>query len=97
MPEFLRKANQLTEMMILAGPGDEEVGILRQQYGYRPEAMTEVEASRLEWEAASCNGSLRNNGKDGPPAGAPGSVQETDTRARSGNGGYRARGLQHQT
>ena len=51
MPEFLRKANQLAEMMILAGPGDAEVGLLRREYGYRPEAMTEVEASRLEWEA----------------------------------------------
>ncbi len=52
MPEFLRKANQLTELMILAGPGDEEIGILRQRYGYRPEAMIEVEASRLEWESS---------------------------------------------
>ena len=52
MPEFLRKANQLAELMILAGPGDEEVGILRQQYGYRPEAMIEVGASRLEWESS---------------------------------------------
>jgi hypothetical protein len=52
MPEFLRKANQLAEMMILAGPGDAEVDLLRREYGYRPEAMTEVEASRLEWEAS---------------------------------------------
>jgi hypothetical protein len=52
MPEFLRKSNQLAEMMILAGPGDEEVGILRQQYGYWPEATIEVEASRLEWESS---------------------------------------------
>jgi hypothetical protein len=52
MPEFLRKANQLAELMILAGPGDEDVGILRQQYGYRPEATIEVEASRLEWESS---------------------------------------------
>jgi hypothetical protein len=52
MPEFLRKANQLTEMMILAGPGDEEAGILREQYGYRPEGMIEVEASRLAWESS---------------------------------------------
>ena len=52
MPEFLRKANQLAEMMILAGPGDAEVSLLRREYGYRPEAMTEVEASRLEWEAS---------------------------------------------
>lgn len=52
MPEFLRKANQVAELMILAGPGDEEVDILRQDYGYRPEATTEVEASRLEWESS---------------------------------------------
>jgi len=55
MPEFLRKANQLTELMILAGPGDAEIGLLRQRYGYRPEAMIEVEASRLEWEASYMN------------------------------------------
>jgi hypothetical protein len=52
MPEFLRKANQLGEMMILAGPPDEEVPILRDQYGYRPEAMVEVEATRLQWESS---------------------------------------------
>jgi hypothetical protein len=52
MPEFLRKANQLAELMILTGPGDEDVGILRLQYGYRPEATIEVEASRLEWESS---------------------------------------------
>ena len=52
MPEFLRKANQLTEMMLLAGPGDEETGELREHYGYRPDAMDAVEADRLEWEAS---------------------------------------------
>jgi hypothetical protein len=52
MPDFLRKANQVAELMILAGPGDQEVGILRQQYGYRPEATIEVQASRLEWESS---------------------------------------------
>ena len=52
MPEFLRKANQLTEMMLLAGPGDEEIGELREHYGYRPEAMDVVEADRLDWEAS---------------------------------------------
>lgn len=55
MSGFLRKANQIAELMILAGPGDEEVGILRQQYGYQPEAMVEVEASRLEWESSYVN------------------------------------------
>ena len=52
MPEFLRKANQLTEMMLLAGPGDEEIGELREHYGYRPEAMDVIEADRLEWETS---------------------------------------------
>lgn len=52
MPEFLRKANQLTEMILLAGPGDEEIGELREHYGYRPEAMDVVEADRLDWEAS---------------------------------------------
>lgn len=51
LPEFLRKANQLSELMIMAGPPDEEVGILREQYGYRPEAGKEIEASRLQWES----------------------------------------------
>jgi hypothetical protein len=39
-------------MMILAGPGDEEIDILREQYGYQPEAMIEVETSRLDWESS---------------------------------------------
>lgn len=50
IPEFLRKANQLTETTLLAGPRNEDIAMLRAQYGYRPEAMDEVEASRLEWE-----------------------------------------------
>lgn len=55
MPKFLLKANQFTEMMLLAGPSDEQVGELREHYGYRPEALDEVEASRLEWEASYVN------------------------------------------
>jgi hypothetical protein len=39
-------------MMLRAGPGDEEIGELREHYGYRPEAMDVVEADRLEWEAS---------------------------------------------
>jgi hypothetical protein len=42
--------------MILAGPGDEDVGILRQWYGYRPEATIEVGASKLEWESSYAEG-----------------------------------------
>lgn len=49
MPQFLRKANQFGEFFILAGPADEELEDLR-QLGYRPEASTEVERSRLAWE-----------------------------------------------
>jgi len=51
-PEFLRKANQLIEMMLRADPGDEEIGELREHYDCRPEAMDVVEAHRLEWEAS---------------------------------------------
>ena len=52
MSELLRKANQLAEVMILAGPSDADVDQLRQHHGYRPEAMIEVEASRLQWETS---------------------------------------------
>ena len=51
MPGFLRNAYRLTGLMILAGPGGEDIGILRHQYGCRPEAMIEVEASGLKWES----------------------------------------------
>ncbi len=52
MPRSLRKANQLTELMVLAGPDDAEIGPLRDRFGYRPEAFIEVEANRLSWEAS---------------------------------------------
>jgi hypothetical protein len=68
MPEFLRKANQLTEMMILAGPGDEEIDILREQYGYQPEAMIEVETSRLDWESSYVEPLAEH---PAPPCGSP--------------------------
>jgi hypothetical protein len=42
--------------------------------------------------ATSCSGSPLRMGTGAPPARAPGSVQESDTRARSSNGGYPARG-----
>lgn len=51
MPSFLRKANQLGEMRMLAGPADEELEELR-RLGYRPEATQQVESSRLAWEEA---------------------------------------------
>jgi hypothetical protein len=55
MPGFLRNADQFTGLMILAGSGGGDIGILRQQYGCRPEAMIVVEASGPEWES-SCVG-----------------------------------------
>jgi hypothetical protein len=45
MPGFLRNAYQLTGLMILAGPGREDISLLRQQYGCRPEAI-------IEWRRA---------------------------------------------
>ena len=36
MPEFLRKANQIAELIVLAGPGDEDVGILRSSTAFSP-------------------------------------------------------------
>ena len=42
--------------------------------------------------ATSCIGTPLRMGTGAPPARAPGSVQETDTRARSSNGGYPAQG-----
>jgi len=36
MPEFLRKANQLTEIMVLAGPGDEEIAAQGEQGSREP-------------------------------------------------------------
>ncbi|MBL7487178.1 hypothetical protein I6A60_08560 [Frankia sp. AgB1.9] len=52
MPGSLRKANQLTELMVLAGPSDAEAGYLREHYGYRPEVITEIVANRLSWETS---------------------------------------------
>jgi hypothetical protein len=42
--------------------------------------------------ATSCSGSPLQMGTGAPPGRAPGSVQETDTRARSSNGGHPAQG-----
>src|ERR1700675_2050097 len=47
--------------------------------------------------ATSCSGNPPTDGNKRAAGQAPGSVQETDTRARSGNGGYPAKGLQHQS
>lgn len=52
MPGFPSKASQFAGLRVLAGPPGAEIGRLRREYGYRPKAMPEVEASRLEWEAS---------------------------------------------
>lgn len=44
-----REANQLKEIMTIAGPADDEVETLRAN-GYRPESTEERTASRLAWE-----------------------------------------------
>lgn len=35
---------------MMAGPRDEELEVLRERYGYKPEATIEAGRSRLEWE-----------------------------------------------
>lgn len=50
MPDFLRKAAQLTEYQMLAGPQDAEVPELR-RLGCRPEEVEKSSQSRVDWEA----------------------------------------------
>ena len=58
MPEFLRKANQLAELMILAGPGDEEVpGCLPQRLRYAANTAQSRDTSRPCWQAGPTPGS----------------------------------------
>jgi hypothetical protein len=45
------RATQGFESQVLAGPGVDEVRLLRERYGYNPEATAEAGRSRLEWEA----------------------------------------------
>lgn len=47
---FIRQANYMVERAMLDGPSDEEVPILRKQYGYAPEAGREGAKSRLAFE-----------------------------------------------
>jgi hypothetical protein len=50
-PRLMRvRATQGFEFQVMAGPRDEEVGLLREQYGYKPEATVEAGRSRLAWE-----------------------------------------------
>ncbi|MET9617518.1 hypothetical protein [Kitasatospora indigofera] len=48
-PDLLRKINQFTEFMVLAGPKDEDIEELR-RHGYRPEKIEEATQSRIAWE-----------------------------------------------
>lgn len=47
---FIRRANYTVERAMLDGPSDEEVPILRAQYGYAPETSREGARSRLAFE-----------------------------------------------
>lgn len=51
-PDVLCRASQWAELQFLAGPRDEDITKLREQYGYRPETTEEMGASRLNWEEA---------------------------------------------
>jgi len=46
----LCRLQQWQEIQFLAGPRDDQVKVLRDRYGYRPETTAEVARSRLEWE-----------------------------------------------
>ncbi|MFI8085291.1 hypothetical protein ACIF6L_31440 [Kitasatospora sp. NPDC086009] len=48
-PDLIRKINQFTEFMVLAGPKDEDIEELR-QHGYQPEKIEEATQSRIAWE-----------------------------------------------
>jgi hypothetical protein len=48
--QFMRFANHTLERQILEGPSDEEIPILREQYGYAPEVLREGHGSRLAFE-----------------------------------------------
>lgn len=48
--QFIRQANYMVERAILDGPSDEEMPILRDQFGYAPETSREGAQSRLAFE-----------------------------------------------
>ena len=48
--ELLVRATQGLECQVLAGPDGEEERLLREHFGYRPEATAEAGRSRLDWE-----------------------------------------------
>ncbi len=47
---FMRLANYTMERRMLEGPGDDEIALLRAEYGYAPEVARETHLSRLEFE-----------------------------------------------
>jgi hypothetical protein len=50
-PRELRiRATQGFEYQIMAGPRDEEVQLMREEYGYKPEVTFEAGQDRLDWE-----------------------------------------------
>jgi hypothetical protein len=48
--DLIRRMNQWAQFSFLAGPKDNEIGALRQKYGYRPEATAAAGESRVEFE-----------------------------------------------
>jgi hypothetical protein len=48
--EMRIRATQGVEYQMIAGPRDEELSLLRERYGYKPEATVDAGHSRLEWE-----------------------------------------------
>ena len=48
--EWRIRATQGLEYEMLAGPHDQDVAILRERYGYKPEVTVEMGRSRLKWE-----------------------------------------------
>jgi len=48
--EMRIRATQGFAYQVMAGPRDDEIQLLRERYGYRPEATSDAGRSRLEWE-----------------------------------------------
>ena len=48
--EMRIRATEGFEYQVMAGPRDDEVQLLRERYGYKPEATSEAGRGRLEWE-----------------------------------------------
>jgi hypothetical protein len=48
--EMRIRATQGFEYQVMTGPRDNEIQLLRERYGYRPEATSDAGRGRLEWE-----------------------------------------------